>query len=553
MKLNPQHLTLHEVLSGRLFRIPDYQRAYAWEARHRADLFADIRLVAKSKNDHFMATIVALAQSTKRRIGADEYKIVGLVDGQQRLTTFVVLFKAIEKALDRGNPAEVKVSNEIRELLVKGDDHSLVLLQTNHASADIFSNYLRDGAIQAERGATAAEQNVLDAMRECEQFVKEWKASNSLIDLIGLLRHSLSFIYHELVEEALVYRVFEVLNSRGLDVKWIDKLKSQLMAMIYERGGEVRAEALGEMKAHWEDIYRKLGLRTDLGDEALRFAATWSVVTAPNRILSQEAAARRLADTAGTSLPSIAKVAMDLKRVVGAVHQLDSNARLRAVTKVVHVRFLAVAILLRGFPAATEHRLLRLWEKVSFRLFGIWQADTRHKVGDYVRLGYDALAGQASPEKIAAGIVEIGKTHPIERVLREVEWTECYHGWAEELRYLLFRYEEHLADQAGEKLDSHQWNKIWTVEPSKSIEHIQPQSSRLRYIHHLGNLTMLPPGVNSTLRDKAPKEKAATYRKSGLRATSTVGRLIAKRGWTEREVRLRTEELLKFVREEWGD
>ncbi len=52
--------------------------------------------------------------------------------------------------------------------------------------------------------------------------------------------------------------------------------------------------------------------------------------------------------------------------------------------------------------------------------------------------------------------------------------------------------------------------KIWIDDPSKSIEHIQPQSSEHYYVHHLGNLCMLPPGVNSSLKDKPTTEKAAS-------------------------------------------
>jgi uncharacterized protein with ParB-like and HNH nuclease domain len=43
MRLNPQHLTVSKLMQGRLFRIPDYQRAYSWQKRQRDDLFADIR------------------------------------------------------------------------------------------------------------------------------------------------------------------------------------------------------------------------------------------------------------------------------------------------------------------------------------------------------------------------------------------------------------------------------------------------------------------------------------------------------------------------------
>ena len=45
MQLNPKHLTLHGLFQGRLFRIPDYQRAYAWGTKQRNDLFEDVQEV----------------------------------------------------------------------------------------------------------------------------------------------------------------------------------------------------------------------------------------------------------------------------------------------------------------------------------------------------------------------------------------------------------------------------------------------------------------------------------------------------------------------------
>ncbi|MFC1811910.1 DUF262 domain-containing protein [Thermodesulfobacteriota bacterium] len=49
--LEPKYYVLSELLERRLFKIPDYQRAYSWEARQRSDLFEDIRKLSKSSKD----------------------------------------------------------------------------------------------------------------------------------------------------------------------------------------------------------------------------------------------------------------------------------------------------------------------------------------------------------------------------------------------------------------------------------------------------------------------------------------------------------------------
>ncbi|MBB4041624.1 hypothetical protein GGR34_003302 [Microvirga flocculans] len=553
MHMDPKHVTLNNLLLGRLFRIPDYQRAYAWGTKQRKDLFSDIEEVAETGREHFMATVVCLARD-KRRIAADEFLTVDIVDGQQRLTTFVILLKAIERALDPEKAGEGKIKREIAELLVKGDDHCLVLLQTNHDSSSVFLDYLRQGEIHEDRVKTAADRNLVDAARDCEGFVKRWHEKRTLIDLVAILRNSLSLIYHEIHDEAIVYRVFEVLNSRGLDVKWIDKLKSQLMALIFATPQEAgRAESLHEMQEIWKDIYRVLGLRADLGDEALRFAGAFKLAQRPNRVISQSDAAAVLTDVAGTHVKTIVAAGEFLRKVVEVVNRLDSDVRRRAITRIMHARFLAAAILLRGFPKEVEEDLLGRWERLTFRIFCLAGADTRRLVGEYVRLAYDVLSSQLDETKIRERLAAVGKGYSINEVLKKIEWDQCYEGWTEELRYLLFRYDEHLAREAGEKFDASQWNKIWGVEPSKSIEHIEPQSSGAEHIHHLGNLTMLPPEVNSALKDKPPAIKAETYITLGLAATRRVGQTIAKSGWDEASVHARTKLIEDFVRQEWAD
>ena len=538
-------------MQGRLFRIPDYQRAYSWQKRQRADLFADIIEVQRSGRDHFMATVVGLAKDT-RLIDADEFGVVELVDGQQRITTLVILIKAIEKALDVDDATEAKVRDDLRRLLVKGDDHNLVLLQTNHDSSDVFASYVRDGEIRRGAIVTAADGNVVDAAIECEAFVAKW--TGTLVDLVATIRHKLSMIYHELDDEGTVYRVFEVLNSRGLDVRWIDKTKSQMMASIYEYvEKDSRADGLHEMQNVWKAVYRRLGLDDDLGDEALRFAGTWSDDIRPNRVLSEQDASAALLKAAGSKLATIIRTASWLKQVVSKVVDLHTDQRRAAVTRIGQARFLAIAIMLRGFDQQTERMLLGAWERVTFRIFTLAGKDSRTKVGEYVRLGYDVLKSELSAEAILEALAELGDGFEIDDVIDEGTWDDWYGGYNEEVRYLLFRYEEHLAATNGTKINDSQWAKVWATDPAKSIEHIMPQSSGKGYVHGIGNLTMLPPNVNSSLRDKPPEEKAARYVECGMNATMAVGREIdGGLKWNKEAVRDRAARIEAFVRTEWG-
>jgi hypothetical protein len=463
--------------------------------------------------------------------------------------------KAIEKGLQSADKIERQIKASIGDLLVKSDDHALILLQTNHDSSNIFSDYIRSGIIQDRPPSTAADKNLLDAVRECEQFVADWSQTKNLVDLVALLRNRFSMIYHELTDESAVYRVFEVLNSRGLDVRWIDKCKSQLMALVFQNAeSSQRRDGIKEMHVIWQDIYRTLGLRGDLGDDALRFAGTLKCKGAVNRVLSPEDAAEAIVLSAGSSVRKITDAARWLKTMVDVVESLDSDVRRKAVTRIIHARFLAVAILLRRFPRDVERNLIGHWERVTFRIFELGEADTRNKNGEYVRLACDVLNLKLGERDIVARLRELGRGYSIKEVLgNPSDYIDCYEGWTEQLRYLLFRYDEHLSQRAGEKINEAQWTKIWTHDPSKSIEHISPQASEKPYTHHIGNLTMLPPGVNSSLQDKSPTRKAATYKACGIRATRDVAEVISSSTWNEKAVLARARKLLRFMKKEWAD
>jgi len=141
MAIKPDFFTFDTLLQKNLFRIPNFQRAYSWETKQRKDLFDDILKLSKYPDrHHFMSTIVCLNTKPKVEVGVDEFQVLNVVDGQQRLTTLIIILKSISKVLD-SNYGEKKEKNKIEELLIK-DEERLILLQTNHDSNDIFRKYL---------------------------------------------------------------------------------------------------------------------------------------------------------------------------------------------------------------------------------------------------------------------------------------------------------------------------------------------------------------------------------------------------------------------------
>lgn len=553
IKIQPQYLSLAKLLDRRLFRIPDYQRAYSWTSQQRKDLFEDlIKTHAKGKDEgHFMAAVVCLRRETKE-LGTDEFQMLDVVDGQQRITTLIILFKAICLALDPEHGPEKKLLEEMSDLLVKPDSDELLLLQTNHDSSHHFADFLRKGkSVAVTTAKTTADRQILSAIEDCQQFLRKWKENgNDLLSLGALLKNRLYFLLHEIEEEKAVYTVFEVLNSRGLSVSWLDRLKSILMGIAFELPKADNDALIKELHTKWRDIYAVIGLRQGLSTESLRFAATLRASAAPSRPMSEEDSVHALRDLALNDAKRLREVASWLLEVTKATDQVVANHRLNAVTRISQARLLAVAINLRDdLSKGDKERLLAQWERVTFRIYGMMGNDARTRVGDYIRLAWKIVNGKLASEDISKGIAAIGEDFPIEDAVDELREANCYEGWEVELRYFMFKYEEHLSKQKGMNFSNDQWEKIWMASPSDSIEHIHAKSKAPeKQKHRLGNLVLLPPNLNSKLGDTSAKEKADSYVKTGLLVAGRVAAMIDKSGtWSKKEIQAWEDELTTWA------
>ena len=565
--IQPKLLRFVDLLEKRLFRIPEYQRAYSWRSAERKDMFKDIRkLKEKSGTSHFMATVVGL-HLRKVPIGTTEYDVIEIVDGQQRLTTLVILLKVIAQELetslkdaDRDTlTTEANLERELRELqelLVKPDELSLILLQTNHDRSQYFANFLREGTLPKVSDAqNLADRELLRAMHECQSFVQEWK---NPIELLSLLKNHLWFILHETDDVETVYTVFEVLNNRGLEVSWLAKLKSRLMEVASDAGQGNSSEHIVELHRIWGAFYATVGLREGIDTEALRFAATLRSRYYISKVLNEEDAVDSLMNEVGTSTAKTIEISNWLLKVVNAVNRLQEEMR-QPVTKIRHARLLAVAIILRDFSDDEERKLLKEWEKTSFCVFGLFRKDARTGVGEFVRLARDIQKNiKWSSNNISKKIRSLRAGYTIDDIGNQLFRTDCYTGWEPELRYLLCRYEEHLTEEQGQTFRNEQWNRIWQVSASKSIEHILPQSKGSQdwssglFVHRLGNLLILPPQLNSKLGDKDPKAKADDYRQTGLLIAAKVANTIQKDGWNQAQIEYREGELIGWVLNEYS-
>jgi hypothetical protein len=571
--IEPRYGVLQTLFADRVFRIPHYQRFYSWQKRQRDDLFTDLKKLAKGGNDqhHFMATIVCHRTTETKNVGTTQYRVYDIVDGQQRLTTLILLIKSIELAL----PELSEDRQELAKTLVKRDGH-LILLQTNNANEFIFNRFIREGTAPAPNEIqTHSDRNLAGAIRDCRNFCEEWGKTQDLLSLLRLVLQRLGFVVFDTEDSRVVYTVFEVLNSRGLVVDWIDKTKSVLMGRTYELSASPAATdaEMGTLQGIWGEIYREIAKEDLPGDEILRITATLYYGPGQGKPRSAEESLDLLRKEC-TSFEKPQQISMRLLDVARKLVELYGSPHLGPITEILHARLLAVAIKsAKGVNDEERRKLLEQWERITFRIFGLFNKDSRTKVGDYVRLASKIVSQDIETRtynQIMAGLKELGSEYPIDEALAEGITGKDFYARPEECRYLLWSYEEHLAKVLGSSatVDLSEKVKIWKLRAFDSIEHIFPQTPAVgtwtgkmkgddgveqsveRNVGRIGNLILLPILINQEARNYPFKEKKKLYAQHNLRMVQQV---CESEDWSLSEIQDREKRILDWARTRWDD
>lgn len=581
MSIEPKFLTFDELLQKRLFKIPDYQRAYSWTTKERKDLFNDI-LKLYEYNDypdgyrnHFMATVVCCSKE-KVVYETDEYEDFDIVDGQQRITSLIILLRSLLKKLQEENASALKRTiRNLEELIVKDEDNKLILIQTNHDSSIHLREYLLTGKIpDKSRVKTHATRNLVKAFEESEVFIQQWvDASHDLMELLVLIKNRLNFILHVIEDEGTVYTVFEVLNSRGLEVDWLDKCKSILMGIAFEKLNRQNInfnQTIQYLHDYWSQIYKEIGIESISGTDIVRFTATLNNPIEQSKIMKPVDAIDFFKELCSKDPEMVVEISKWLSDVTCEFKSLAENKKIQAVTNIIQARLVYVAIKLSAhFTVSEEEQLLKCWEQVTYKVYGLSHKDSRNLVGTYTKLAQQIMDVQEHiylersyrVRDIIEKFQEISDEYRIADAIKIIEDCDSYSNWEKQLVYLFYRYERYLASKGGYHFQEDVWDVIWNSPVNDSIEHIYPKNAgdswkrkviqrKDFHSNRIGNLVVLPIKMNQRAGTKSFIEKKKIYEESSLRSVKEV---LNYSDWDIKTIGQRTTTLLDWIKEEWKD
>ena len=250
-----------------LFDIPDYQRAYSWNKDNLKQLIDDImdsiglnkenNNVFEEYEPYFIGSIVLCSKEYKD----DGSGLYDVIDGQQRLTSIIILiatirdltkneaYKNILSSLIYQKPNELMGIKESIRVRVRGKE------------AEFFKKYvLTDGGTDLvneidEKEISEAKQNMLNAIKTFKEvFVDEngEVLESKLDEFTKYFLQKVVVVVITTESFTSAFRLFNVINARGLPLTNADLLKSENLRVISEDKRNIYTDM-------WENIEQELG------------------------------------------------------------------------------------------------------------------------------------------------------------------------------------------------------------------------------------------------------------------------------------------------------
>jgi hypothetical protein len=304
------------LFQNRLFRIPDYQRGYAWKQSQLADFWDD--LINLQQDRYHYTGLLSLKTLSRRETndwGSDlwmldkGFKACHIVDGQQRLTTFIILLNEIVLFIREMKENEGKSDEEIvlgydvlKDVVAKyicqrrPPNNQITTYLFGYEEDNPSADYLRYKIFHEPFSGTVDETYYTKNLKYAKSFFRE-NLSDLYVkegtDGINKLYHKLTlrlmFNIHEIEDDYDVFVAFETMNNRGKKLTNLELLKNRLIYLttlyLDEKFDELeKAHLRKQINEAWKEVYFQLGRNehTPLSDDEF-LRAHWIIYFAYSR------------------------------------------------------------------------------------------------------------------------------------------------------------------------------------------------------------------------------------------------------------------------------
>lgn len=282
---------LDSLFKEKIFRIPDYQRGYAWQKPQYKDFWEDLVNLQKDRS-HYTG-VITLKEILPADIKDDSkeywlvedhsYKVFHIVDGQQRLTTCIIFLQSLiefVRSLHKDKKDEeiyltdsLTLESIITKFIYKqkpsGDQ--FLTYKFGYTADNPSYEYMRYRIFGEENAGAIQETfytlNLKNAkayfIGQLEAWYHEegWEAIQDLYKKI-----TKRFLFNEYIikDEFDVFVAFETMNNRGKNLSKLELLKNRLIYLttLYpdnELDAASRKSLRDDINAAWKQVYYQLG------------------------------------------------------------------------------------------------------------------------------------------------------------------------------------------------------------------------------------------------------------------------------------------------------
>ena len=228
-----------------VFEIPDYQRAYSWTTENLKQLVEDINDSIKLNEGrefenfepYFIGSVVLCGKEYKED-GFGRYEVI---DGQQRLTSLIMLIATIRDIIKNDEYRKVLSSliyQELNELMGIKEN---IRVKVRGKESDFFKKYVlteKGTELVAELDKSDLTETKLNMVNALEIFRASFVDENGIL-LEDKLNNFIKYLLQKVVLVVITtnsfesaFRLFNVINSRGLPLTNADLLKSENLRVI---------------------------------------------------------------------------------------------------------------------------------------------------------------------------------------------------------------------------------------------------------------------------------------------------------------------------------
>ena len=530
------------------YEIPPYQRPYSWNTENVSQFLEDIwEAFENNENEYFIGSLIAI-----KNTNSGHFEVV---DGQQRLATIIMTFCGVSASISNEN-ATVMLKNWVSYKKGLRDENVKPKLTLREGDQNFFIKYIIDSeTLTDEQWLTI--QNTLDSpkIRLYKNFitVKEFLANKielsdeeNVIDFAEYIWKNVMIVFVTTGSFESAFRMFNVLNTRGMSLSHSDIIKNNFFAKLSEPND---SESKKSVENRWIELEKIVGIE-NLDIFLAHYLTTLNPKTSKISIHKEFQSILNKEDcNPSILLDKLIETAQYYQQIVEENLGDDNlNILIKSLHRVAFDGWLppVLAFLIHKPVVMKLPEFVNLIEKITYQ-FWIRRCSPTERF----RL-YHNLIREIKKKSTYGEIIQLFKEFENNIELQK-KISENVYG-RPFLKPVLFRIEDECQDNSVQK------NYMGRI----TVEHVLPQEldgdwlqnfteeEHENLVHCLGNLVLLSGSKNSKAQNFDFERKKKIYNERMNKVSfDTTQKILAIEKWTPEEIRNRRDKLVNKVMSLW--